>query len=155
MLLNLKKFLIFFLMAITLTNSLFSSALAATHDFQLHSRTGYLVEGTFDYDEVTPGEIISATGRGKTDRLQSLTVSFYDPEGKLLCTYSNVVDRMVTGNYFEFNFDPKNQQFIGNLDLGGEIAGEMYVKGTMEGELNLIEVDSNNDERVVDSFATF
>jgi hypothetical protein len=155
MILKLKKLLIFLAIAIALTSSLFSSALAATHDFQLHGKRGYLVAGTFDYKKATKEKIISAKGQGKTDRLQSLRVSFYDPQGKLIRTYDNVVDRTATGNYFEFHFDAKNQQLIGNLDLGGEAAGEMYVKGTMESELNLIEVDSSDRERVLDSFVTF
>ncbi|MGF1541965.1 MAG: hypothetical protein ACFCU5_16195 [Pleurocapsa sp.] len=152
---NLKKLLIFLAIALVFTNSLFSSALAATHDFQLHGRTGYLVKGTFDYDEVTEGEIISVTGGQKSDRLHSLIVSFYDPQGKLLCTYNNIVDHTARGNYLELHFDTHNQQLVGNLDLGGEIAGEMYVKGNVADELNLIEVDSSERERVVDSFATF
>jgi hypothetical protein len=154
MLINFKKLLIFLAIAIALSNSLFSSALAATDEFQFQSQTGYLIKGTFDYDKVTEGKIISAKGRGKTDDLQSLTVSFYDPQGKLIRTYENVVDRIATGNYFEFHFDPQNRQLIGNLDLGGEVAGEMYVKGTMAGELNLIEVESSDRDRLVDSFVT-
>jgi hypothetical protein len=150
MIMKFKKLLIFLAIAIALNNSFFSSALAATQKFQFQSQTGYSVRGIFDYDGVTEGKIISAKGGGKTDNLQSLTVSFYDPQGKLIRTYDNVVNGTAGGNYFEFHFDTKNRQLIGNLDLGGEVAGEMYVKGTMAGELNLIEVDSSDRDRVLD-----
>ena len=139
-------------MAIALSGNIFNSALAATQDFQWTSRKGYLVKGTFDYDEIMAAEIISEAGKGKTQQLKSLTLSLYSPNGELIHTYDNVVDRVALGNYFEFNFDTKTQHFVGNLDLGGEIAGDMYIKGQVDGELYLIEVESGGRERVLDSF---
>ncbi len=155
MMLSLKKFLISLLVAIALSGNIFNSALAATQDFQWTSGKGYVVKGTFDYDEITASEMISETGKGKTQQLKSLTLSFYNPNGELIHTYNNVVDRIAQGNYFEFNFDTKTQHFVGNLDLGGEIAGDIYIKGQVDGELNLIEVESGGRERLLDSFNIF
>ena len=147
-----KKFLISLLIAIALNGNILNSALAITQDFQWASSKGYLVKGVFDYDEITASEIIAETGKGKTQQLKSLQLSFYNPHGTLIHTYNNVVDRIAQGDYFEFNFDTKTQQFVGNLDLGGEIAGDVYIKGKVDGKLNLIEIESGDRERILDSF---
>ena len=152
---NVKKFFISCLVAIALSGNFANSAVAASYNFQWYGTTGYSVKGEFNYDENVTSEMISETGKGQTKQLQSLTVSIYNPDGELIHTYNNVVDRQATGNYFEFNFDPRTQELVGNLDLGGEIVGDMYLKGKINKKLSLIEVESGDRERVVDSFYTF
>ncbi|MGV2829768.1 hypothetical protein [Myxosarcina sp. GI1(2024)] len=123
---------------------------AATQTFQWQGAKGYVVRGTFEYDENGQPQPIAEEGAGQTERLQSLTVSFYDPTNKLIDTYKNVNDGLAKGNYFEFHFDPTTQQLMGNIDLGGEFAGETYLKGTVGKELSLIEVEPSGAERILD-----
>ena len=127
-----------------------SPATAVTRDFQLNGATGYLVKATFSYDETKTSGAIAEQGKGKTKILDSLTVSFYQPSGELIKTYENIVDGVATGTYFEFNFDPVTQQLAGNIDLGGELPGEMYLKGDINQELSLIEVEASGEEKVID-----
>ena len=152
---KIKKLLVCCVIAIALSANLANSAVAARYNFQWYGTAGYSVKGEFNYDENMTSEMILETGKGQTQQLQSLTVSFYNPKGELIHTYNNVVDRQATGNYFEFNFDPQTQQPIGNLDLGGETVGDMYLKGKINKKLSLIEVQSGDREREVDAFYTF
>ena len=152
---RIKKLLVFCLMAIALSCSVANTAIAANYNFHWNGAAGYSVKGEFNYDENLTSKQISVTGTGQNPQLQSLTVSFYNPEGELIHTYNNVVDYQATGNYFEFNFDPQTQQPVGNLDLGGETVGDMYLKGKINKKLSLIEVQSGDKEREVDAFYTF
>jgi len=123
---------------------------AVNRDFQLSSERGYRLETNFDYDLANDGEI-TEKGRGKTKAIDSLQVRFYDPDGEMIASYDNIVDGIARGEYFEFNYDPNTQQLIGNVDLGGESAGEIYLKGSMEEGLTLIEVEPTGSERAMDS----
>ncbi len=144
-----NKFILVVAIALIVSFIFIPPATAATQIFQWQGAQGYTVKGIFEYNnERSP--VISQQGAGQTENLQSLTVSFYDPTDKLIHTYNNVNDGVAKGNYFEFHFDPTTQKLMGNIDLGGEVAGETYLKGTVGRELSLIEVDSSGKERIID-----
>ncbi|MBE9047504.1 hypothetical protein IQ255_24395 [Pleurocapsales cyanobacterium LEGE 10410] len=146
---NLANRLVISLAVVILTSLFITPAIAITQDLQLTSATGYRIETTFSYDDAIT-EIVQEQGTGTTNVLNSLTVSFYDPSGEMIASYDNIVDGVATGNYFEFNFDPATQQLIGKIDLGGESAGEMYLKGETDQDLSLIQVAESGEEKVID-----
>ena len=127
------------------------SALAITQELEFDSASGYRVKTIFSYDETQNTDTIEEHGHGKTKTINSMKVSFYKPSGELIADYHNIVDGVVVGNYFEFNFDPNTQQILGNLDIGGESAGEMYLKGEASEKLSLIEVNDLGEERAIDT----
>ena len=127
-----------------------SSAIAATQSIQLNSIKGYKVETTFSYSDDAIPLTIKEQGQGKTNTVNSMQISFYDPAGKLIATYDNIVDSIARGNYFEFNFDPATQKMLNEIDLGGESAGEIYLKGDIEQGLALIEVSATGKEKEID-----
>ncbi len=124
-------------------------ATAITQKLQLYSTTGHIIKTTFSYDQTPDLTPIKEQGTGKTQILDTLTISFYQPSGELIATYNNIVNGVVTGNYLEFNFDPATKKLLGNLDLGGELAGEMYLKGNVEEGLSLVEITASGEERVI------
>ena len=126
------------------------TAIATTQDLQINSTAGYTIEARFSYDETKNIEVIRESGRGKTQAIDSLVVSFYNPAGEMIASYDNITDGIATGEYFEFNFDPTTQQLLGEIDLGGESAGEMYLKGEVDRELSLIEIDASGEEKAID-----
>lgn len=126
------------------------SAEATTQRFQWTGKTGYYAQGTFSYDEEQASTTISEQGAGKTTTLNSLIVTFYNPSGEAINTYKNVVNGVAEGNYFEFHFDRVNQKLFGSLDLGGELAGEMYLKGKVARELALIKVEQSGIDSTLD-----
>ena len=151
---GLKNLLITLLITIFITAIggfiVIKSVEAMTQSFQWTGKTGYSAQGKFSYDEAEVSETISEQGVGKTDTLKSLIVTFYSPSGEPITTYKNVVNGMAQGNYFEFHFDPVKQKLFGQIDLGGEFSGEMYLKGTVDRELSLIEVESSGIDRTLD-----
>jgi len=120
---------------------------AVNQDFWLNSDRGYRLETNFDYN-LAEGKAIAEQGKGKTKAINSLQVRFYDPDGKMIASYDNIVDGMAQGEYFEFNYDPQTKQLIGNVDLGGESAGEIYLKGNIEEGLTLIEVEAREEKAI-------
>ena len=126
------------------------SAEAITQSFQWTGKIGYSARVRFSYDEEKVAKTISEQGAGKTNTLKSLIVTFYNSSGQPIGTYENVVNGMAGGNYFEFHFDPITQKLFGSIDLGGEFANEMYLKGTIERELSLLEVEQSGIDRTVD-----
>lgn len=127
-------------------------ATAITQTMEFDTVTGYKVEAIFSYDEAKNTQVIREQGKGKAKSLDSLRVNFYQPSGESIASYDNIVDGMVTGNYVEFNYDPATKQILGNIDLGGESAGEMYLTGSVAGELSLIQVSDSGEENVVTTF---
>ncbi|WP_019508547.1 hypothetical protein [Pleurocapsa sp. PCC 7319] len=125
-------------------------ATALTQDLQFNGSTGYQVKARFSYNKTQTPEMIAEHGLGKTQVLDSMEVNFYDPSGEIIETYKNIVDGVATGTYFEFNFDPVTQQILGNIDLGGESAGEIYLKGNIDRGISLIEVEASGVEKVID-----
>jgi len=124
-------------------------ALAVTQQLHFDTAAGYVIETTFSYDDAQT-KIIREHGHGETTAIDSMKVSFYKPSGELMANYNNIVDGVVTGNYFEFNFDPVTKQLSGNLDIGGESAGEIYLKGDANQELSLVEVNESGAEKAID-----
>ena len=124
--------------------------LAMTQELQFETNTGYKIETRFSYDESKNYIGTERNKSGQSIDINSMNVKFYKPSGELIADYNNIVDGAVTGNYFEFNFDPLTRQLSGNIDLGGESAGEMYLKGKADGELSLIEVNELGEETTID-----
>ena len=123
---------------------------AVTQKLQINSANGYKVETTFSYDAGSNSSAIAEQGKGETQAINNLKVSFYDPSGSMVASYDNIVDGIAQGNYFEFNYDPATQKLLGEIDLGGEFAGEMYLKGNVDQELSLIRVKPSGEEEVID-----
>jgi hypothetical protein len=125
-------------------------AAAITQDFQLYSEQGYRVETNFSYDETktNPGAI--AVQGKEAKEVDSLKVRFYDPDGKMIASYDNIVDGIIQNNYFEFNYDLNTQQLLGKVDIGGEVAGEMYLQGDVDQGLSLIMIEPSGEEKVID-----
>ncbi|MEM7591418.1 MAG: hypothetical protein AAF383_07850 [Cyanobacteria bacterium P01_A01_bin.83] len=125
---------------------------AITQQLQLKGDRGYQVEAIFSYDWASATEI-TEQGRGTTDTVDYLKVSFYDPSGSVIASYDNIMDGIAYGNYFEFHYDPLLHKILGEVDLGGESAGEMYLKGNAADKLSLILVDPSGKEKVVDQLS--
>ena len=123
---------------------------AVTQKLQINTANGYKVETTFSYDAASNSGAIAEQGKGATQAIDNLTVSFYDPSGSMVASYDNIVDGIAQGNYFEFNYDPATQKLLGEIDLGGEFTGEMYLKGNVDQELSLIMVKPSGEEEVID-----
>ncbi|WP_319418689.1 hypothetical protein [Pleurocapsa sp. FMAR1] len=136
--------------AVIISLCFISPATAVTQKLQLNSAAGYIVETTFSYDENQTPMIIKEQGVGKTNVIDSMKVSFYKPSGEIIASYDNIVDGVSQGTYFEFNFAPTTQKLLGNIDLGGESIGEMYLKGEIEQGLSLIEVETTGEEKIID-----
>ena len=124
---------------------------AITVNFTWQGNQGYSATGTFNYDQKTAPIILSETGVGTTQALESLTVSFADPSNQPIKTYDNINDGISTGNYFQFNFNTMTQNIIGLIDIGGELPGDIYLKGTVDNDLSLIQVSASGAEKIVDS----
>ena len=145
-----QKILINLAIALILSLGILPNALAVTQKLEFDTSVGYKVETTFSYDETQNPNKINEKGHGKTKVIDSMEVSFYKPSGELIASYRNIVNGVVKGNYFEFNFDPNTQQILGSLDIGGESAGEIYLKGEADRELSLIEVNDLGEEKKID-----
>lgn len=142
--------LICILLIVIISFFLMFPANATTQSIRLQSAHGYLIKTTFSYDNNQDITMIREQGFGKTQVLDSLKVSFYSPSGKLISSYNNIIDGVVQGKYFEFNFDLSNQKLLGSIDLGGENTGEIYLKGEAEQELSLVEVKQSGIETIMD-----
>ena len=125
---------------------------AMTQQLQMKGDRGYQVETVFSYDQGSTTEI-TEKGKGKTNKIDYLKVSFYDPSGSMMASYDNIMDGIAYGNYFEFHYDPLLHKISGEVDLGGEPAGEMYLKGNVADKLSLIMVDPSGKEKVVDQLS--
>ena len=125
-----------------------SPASAVTQELQFESLQGYKIETSFSYD--APTEKIAEHGAGRSNIVDSLKVSFYNPAGEAIANYDNIVDGVVRGDYFEFNYNPATERLQGAIDLGGESAGEMYLKGEADGNLSLIQIEESGAEIIID-----
>ncbi|MFM2311530.1 MAG: hypothetical protein RLZZ04_806 [Cyanobacteriota bacterium] len=124
-------------------------AVAATQKVQIKSLEGYQVEINFSYDEAQNTPILSEQGR-EAKLVDDLKVNFYNPDGKMIASYDNIVHGIIQSKYFEFNYALETQRLQGKLDLGGTAAGEIYLKGDIDQGLSLIMVEPSGEERVVD-----
>ncbi|MEH1911567.1 PEP-CTERM sorting domain-containing protein [Nostoc sp.] len=110
-------------------------------DFNLNwlGNAGYSAVGSFSYDEATAPTIISESGSGATNFLQSLNVSFLDPSKNLLGTYNTVAGGVSQSQYFTFNFDTSTQKLFGPFDIAGGtgVIGEYFFNGKVGDSLAL------------------
>ncbi|MCC5606498.1 PEP-CTERM sorting domain-containing protein [Nostoc sp. CHAB 5834] len=132
--------------AIAATTAAFSVVAAANNpaqaielNFNWLGDAGYSATGSFSYDETTAPTIISESGSGATNFLQSLNVSFLDPSNNPLGTYNTVTGGVSESGFFNFNFDTSTQTLFGPLNLGGGIGviGEYFFSGTVGDFLRL------------------
>lgn len=126
-------------------------AQAITFNFSWNGNEGYSATGSFSYDENTAPVTFSESGPGATQVLQSLNVSFFDPFNNFISAYDNVVNGISNGNYFKFNFNTVTQEIFGLIDVGGEVAGDTYLKGTVNTNLSLFQVPQSGSDTIVDS----
>lgn len=119
--------------------SINNPAQAITLNFSFMGDAGYSAIGKFSYDETTAPIIISESGAGPTNNLESLMVSFFDPSNSLLSTYNTVAGGISGSNFFNFNFDTSTQTLFGAFNVGGGtgVIGEQFFTGTIGGLLSL------------------
>lgn len=134
--------------ATTATSAVLSVAIAAgannpaqaiDFNFNWLGDAGYSAVGSFSYDETTAPTIISESGSGATNFLQSLNVSFLDPSNNPLGTYNTVTSGVSQSDFFAFNFDTATQKLFGSLNIGGGtgVIGEYFFLGTVGESLTL------------------
>ena len=113
------------------------SVQAITFNFSWQGDAGYSALGKFSYDETTAPLIISESGPGQTNDLQSLSVSFFDPSNNLLGIYNTVTGGVSESLFFKFNFDTSNKTLFGNLDIAGGrlVEGEYFLQGKIGSSL--------------------
>ncbi|MCC5603124.1 PEP-CTERM sorting domain-containing protein [Nostoc favosum] len=147
--------------AIAATSAAFTVAVAAANNpaqaielnFNWQGDAGYSAIGSFSYDETTAPTIISESGSGATNFLQSLNVSFLDPSNNPLGTYNTVTGGVSQSNFFAFNFDTSTQTLFGPLDIAGGtgIIGEYFFQGTVGDSLFLRQdIDQQSAFRTLD-----
>ena len=136
-------------------------AQAVSFNFNWQGDAGYSARGMFSYDETTAPTIISESGAGPTNYLQSLMVSFFDPSGNPLQSFNTVANGVSTSAFFQFNFDTSTQTLFGAFDVAGGtgVIGEQFFQGTIGESLKLrqdvdqisqfIELDQNSGEITV------
>lgn len=126
-------------------------AQAITVNFNWNGNNNYSALGSFSYDENTAPATFSEKGAVQTHILQSLNVSFFDPLKNLIATYNNVVNGTSIPKYFQFNFNTVTQEIFGFIDLGGEVAGDTYLKGTVNSDLSVFQVPQSGSDIRIDS----
>ncbi|MCC5643915.1 PEP-CTERM sorting domain-containing protein [Nostoc sp. CHAB 5824] len=109
--------------------------------FDWLGNAGYSATGSFSYDETTAPTIISESGSGATNFLQSLSVSFLDPSNNPLGTYNTVTAGVSESDFFAFNFDTSAQKLFGPFDVAGGtgVIGEYFLQGTVGDSLALLQ----------------
>lgn len=122
---------------ITLSVAIARQAQAISFNFNWQGNAGYSARGIFSYDENTAPTIISESGAGPTNSLQSLTVSFFGPGNTPIVspfpTYNTVVAGVSQSPFFQFNFDTSTRTLFGAFDVGGGtgVIGEQFLQGTI------------------------
>ncbi|MCC5603125.1 PEP-CTERM sorting domain-containing protein [Nostoc favosum] len=132
---------------IAATSAAFTVAVAAANNpaqaielnFNWQGDAGYSAIGSFSYDETTAPTIISESGSGATNFLESLNVSFLDPSNNPLGTYNTVTGGVSQSDFFAFNFDTSTHTLFGPLNVGGGtgVIGEYFFSGTVGDSLRL------------------
>lgn len=128
-------------------------AQAITFQFNWEGDAGYSAIGTFSYDETTAPTIISESGSGPTDDLQSLMGSFFDPSGNLLQSFNTVANGVSQSNFFALNFDTSTETLFGPFNVGGGTGeiGEFFFAGVIGDFLELRQdVDQMGLSTVID-----
>ena len=108
-------------------------AQAISFNFDWQGDGGYSAKGMFSYDETTAPAIISETGAGATNNLESLMVSFFDPSNNPLQSFNTVSNGVSESPFFNFNFDTSTQTLFGAFNVGGGtgVIGEQFFSGTI------------------------
>ncbi|MCP2728487.1 PEP-CTERM sorting domain-containing protein [Limnofasciculus baicalensis] len=131
-------------------------AQAISFNFDWQGDGGYSAKGMFSYDETTAPTIISESGAGATNNLESLMVSFFDPSNNPLQSFNTVSNGGSQSSFFQFNFDTSTQTLFGAFNVGGGtgVMGEQFFSGTVGSLLRLrqdvdqmgtsIELDKNS-----------
>ncbi|MFP5270514.1 PEP-CTERM sorting domain-containing protein [Coleofasciculus sp.] len=144
-----------------LSMAIAQQAQAISFNFNWQGDTGYSATGMFSYDETTAPTIISESGAGATNNLQSLMVSFFDPNNNPLQSFNTVTDGASESPFFQFNFDTSTQTLFGNFNVGGGtgVIGEQFLSGEIGSFLELrqdvdqiatsIQLDRNSGEITV------
>ncbi|MEH2244238.1 PEP-CTERM sorting domain-containing protein [Nostoc sp.] len=147
---------------ITATSAALSVAIAAGANnpaqaidlnFNWQGNAGYSAIGSFSYDQATAPKIISESGSGTTNFLQSLNVSFLDPSKNLLGTYNTVSGGVSQSDFFVFNFDTSTQTLFDSIDIGGGTGamGEYFFSGTGGDSLQLLQdIDQQGNSTILD-----
>ncbi len=129
-------------------------AQAITFDFSWEGDAGYSAIGKFSYDQSTAPTIISESGSGPTNVLDSLMVSFFDPSDNLLQSFNTVAGGVSQSSFFNFNFDTSTETLFGAFNVGGgtSVIGEYFFGGTIGGTLELRQdVDQMGTSNLVDT----
>lgn len=133
-------------------------AQAIAFNFNWEGDAGYSAVGTFSYDETTAPAIITESGAGSTNVLQSLSVSFLDPSDTLLGSYNTVAGGVSESQFFTFNFDTATETLFGSFDIAGGtgVIGEYFFQGTIGSSLELRQdVDQAGTSILVDQNSGF
>jgi hypothetical protein len=132
---------------LALSVAIANPAQAISFNFNWQGNNGYSAKGTFSYNGATAPAIISESGAGSTDYLQSLSVSFFDPANNPLQSYNTVVGGVSNSNFFAFNFDTTTHTLFGNFNVGGgpSTVGTQFFSGNIGGLLRLREIGTNGD----------
>jgi hypothetical protein len=117
---------------------------ARTLDFRWSGGAGYTASGSVEYDEMKAPAVIDENGPGKTKILDRLSITFRDPSGREIARYDDVMNGVAKTEYFQFHFDTRTGELFGAIDLGGESAGEFYLKGIVNDNLSLFRVEGND-----------
>ncbi|MEH2106200.1 PEP-CTERM sorting domain-containing protein [Nostoc sp.] len=112
------------------TNNL---AQATEFKFNWKGDTGYLAQGSFNYDTTTAPNVISEAGLGATKNLQSLSISFFDPLNNLINSFTPVLSGVSNYSFLRFNFDNTKEQIFGPFDVGkdDELPGDTWLNNNL------------------------
>ncbi|MEH2158935.1 PEP-CTERM sorting domain-containing protein [Nostoc sp.] len=112
------------------TNNL---AQATEFKFNWKGDTGYLAQGSFNYDTTTAPNVISEAGLGTTKNLQSLSISFFDPLSNLINSFTPVLSGVSNYSFLRFNFDNTKEQIFGPFDVGkdDELPGDTWLNNNL------------------------
>ncbi len=95
-------------------------AQAADFNFSWQGDNGYSATGAFSYDETNAPAVISESGAGPTQFLQSLDISFFDPAQNLLETGSEIANGVSNDRFLRFDFDTQSKNIsVLDADIGG------------------------------------
>jgi hypothetical protein len=150
----LTKFTATTAVTVALSVAIAQQAQAISFNFNWRGNTGYSATGMFSYNQATAPTIISESGDGPTNYLQSLMVSFFDPSNSPLQSFNTVTNGVSQSPFFKFNFDTSTQTLFGAFDVGGGtfVIGEQFFQGTIGGLLELKQdVDQMGASIVLDS----
>lgn len=95
-------------------------AQAVDVNFNWRGNNGYSATGAFSYDETKAPSLISESGAGPTNFLQSLSVSFFDPAQNLLESGSAIVNGVSSDRFLRLDYDTQSNNIsVLDADIGG------------------------------------